>query len=115
MRFDLQFKVWIHSYIEKALIVFICWLNRFSYKQKCVGYDYTMTLYCHVITGAIHRIDGPAVTIEHFDGTVDYEWWIQGMCLGENERGMWKFWNCLTTKQKNNLKLLSFISKRKSL
>ena len=60
------------------------------------------------VNGKRHRVNGPA--IEDPDGT--YFWYVNGKFLGNNDKGFWKLWDKLTTEQKKDPTLLSYLPEK---
>ena len=55
--------------------------------------------------GQIHRTDGPAIVWP--DG--DTSWYVNGECLGRNDKGFWNLWDTLAPEQKQDPTLLSYL------
>jgi hypothetical protein len=58
--------------------------------------------------GQYHRTGGPAV--EYLSG--DKSWYVNGEWLGYDDEGFWALWDRLTTKQKQDSILLSYLPEK---
>ena len=64
------------------------------------------------VRGNIHRRDGPAIIDYNYDGSIlREEFWLSGICLGQNEKGFWKLWDKLNEKERNNINIIKSLSR----
>jgi hypothetical protein len=62
--------------------------------------------------GKCHREDGAAIIWYYPDGSIEEEcFYINGKFLGEEKKGFWAFWDCLTEDKWQNLELLKCLSR----